>query len=338
MTQRITIEDVAKAAGVSTATVSRVLNNSGTVAESTSTKVYAAVQELEYVPHSGARMLAASRTQNLGLIMPGISGLYFTDLLRGIEQVAYDNGYHLLLFKTNGRFTSNSESHLPIGQHNTDGLIIFDDSLSDERILKLYKRNLPLVLLHRLPPKGTDIPSVTFQNKRGARELVEYLLQCGHRRIAFLAGPDGNEDSHCREQGYEEALAAYQIEYDPSLIKIGGFLARDSETAVSEWLAEGTKIDAIFAGDDESARGALTALKNAGLRVPDDIAVVGFDDDILAPYLQPPLTTVRAPIEKAGRIATQQLIQLIETGVAPDLTLLPTKLIIRDSCGGKKEI
>ena len=338
MTQRITIEDVARAAGVSTATVSRVLNNSGTVAESTSTKVYAAVEELEYVPHSGARMMAASRTHNLGLVMPGISGLYFTDLLRGIEQVAYDNGYNLLLFKTNGRFTSNnSELQLPIGQQNTDGLLVFDDSLSDDRLLRLYNRNLPVVLLHRLPPQGTDIPSVTFQNKRGARELVEYLLQCGHRRIAFLAGPEGNEDSYCREQGYEEALAAHQIEYDPDLIKIGGFLARDSETAVTEWLEAGTKIDAIFAGDDESARGALIAIKNAGLRVPEDIALVGFDDDILAPYLQPPLTTVRAPIEKAGRIATQQLIQLIETGVAPDLTLLPTKLVIRESCGGNIE-
>lgn len=335
MVQRITIEDVAKVAGVSTATVSRVLNKTGKVAESTTTKVFSAVEALEYVPHSGARMMAASRTYNLGLVTPGISNYFFTDLLRGIEQTAYDNGYNLLLFKTNGRFSEEQERQLPIGPQNSDGLIVFNDSLSDTRILRLFEQNFPLVLLHRLPPNDVNVPSVTFQNREGARQLVEHLLQCGHRRIAYLAGPEENEDSFCRGQGYEDALTAHQIELDPQLIKIGGFSATEGETAVSEWLTEGVKIDAIFAGDDESARGALTAVKNAGLQVPQDIAIVGFDDDVLAPYLQPPLTTVRAPIEKAGRIATQQLIQLIETGVAPDLTLLPTKLIIRESCGGK---
>ena len=246
MTQRITIADVAKAAGVSTATVSRVLNKTGKVADSTSTKVFTAVAALEYVPHSGARMMAASRTYNLGLVTPGISNFFFTDLLRGIEQTAYDNGYNLIIFKTDGRFSAEKAPQLPIGQQNSDGLIVFTDSLSDEHILRLHNRNFPLVLLHRLPPKETNIPSVTFQNREGARQLVEYLVQCGHQRIAYLAGPEGNEDSFCRQQGYEDALAANQIQQDPQLVKIGGFSAQQAATAVTEWIEQGTIIDAIF--------------------------------------------------------------------------------------------
>ncbi len=331
--QRIRIEDVAQAAGVSTATVSRVLNKTGPVAETTANKVYEAVTALDYVPHTGAQMLAGSSMKTLGVVIPSLSEYFFTDLLRGIEQASYENGYQLLVFTTHGRSAANNQAAMPLGHHNTDGLIIFSNSVQDEQLIKLHQRNFPLVLLHQLPPPDTNIPSITFQNKEGARQLVEHLLSCGHRRIAFLSGPEGNEDSYCRQLGYEEALQAEGIEVDPALLGFGNFEAAVSETAVSQMLAQGIEMDAIFAGDDEGARGAITAVTKAGLQVPQDIAVVGFDDTLLAPHLTPPLTTVRAPIEQAGHTATTQLIQLIQTGAAPALTLLPTKLIIRQSCG-----
>lgn len=331
--QRARIEDVAEAAGVSTATVSRVLNKTGPVAATTATKVYEAVAALEYVPHTGAQMLAGSSMKTLGVVIPSLSEYFFTDLLRGIEQASYENGYQLLVFTTHGRSAESNHKTIPLGHHNTDGLIVFSNSLSDAQLSKLHQSNFPLVLLHQLPPPGTTIPSVTFQNKEGARQLVEHLLSCGHRRIAFLSGPEGNEDSYCRQLGYEEALEAAGIEVDEALIGFGNFEAAVSETAVSQMLAQGIEMDAIFAGDDEGARGVMTAVAKAGLRVPQDIAIVGFDDTILAPHLTPPLTTVRAPIEQAGHTATTQLIELIQTGAAPALTLLPTKLIIRQSCG-----
>ncbi|NJN54948.1 MAG: LacI family transcriptional regulator [Anaerolineae bacterium] len=183
------------------------------------------------------------------------------------------------------------------------------------------------------PPANTDIPCVTFENKEGARQMTEHLITCGHRRIAFLAGPVGNEDAQWREQGYREALAAHDLPVDPTLIVQGDFDGEVAATAVTHLLHTTAHIDAIFAADDESARGALQAIQQSGQRVPADIALAGFDDSLLSQYLNPPLTTVRAPIEAAGRAAASQLIQLIQTGRTAALTLLPTELVIRQSCG-----
>ncbi|MCL4264650.1 MAG: LacI family transcriptional regulator [Anaerolineae bacterium] len=328
-----TIADVARQAGVSTATVSRVINKSGNVTADTIVRVQAAIASLDYAPHSGARILASRRARTIGLITPTISDLFFTDLLRGIEQTVYENDYTLLVHATHGRPYDDIIPTLPLSHHNTDGLIIFTNSVDDAHLQKLHKRHFPLVLLHRSPPAGTDIPCVTFENKDGARQMTAHLIACGYRRIAFVAGPAGNEDAYGREQGYREALAAHGLVVDPALIVPGDFNAVVAGTAVTHLLHSQPTIDAIFAADDESARGALAAIRQSGRRMPQDIALAGFDDSLLSQYLNPPLTTVRAPIEAAGRAATAQLIQLIHTGHADPLTLLPTELVIRESCG-----
>ncbi len=330
---RTTIADVARQAGVSTATVSRVINKMGNVTPDTIARVQSAISALEYVPHTGARVLASNRTHTLGLVTPTISDLFFIDLLRGIEQAVYENDYTLLVYATHERPLDDTGPTLPLGRHNTDGLIVFTNSVDDERLRKLHRGGFPMVLLHRSPPAGTTLPCVTFENKNGARQMVEHLIACGHRRIAFLAGPAGNEDACWREQGYREALAAHHLPVDPLLIGQGGFNEGVAMTTVTLWLRDNVAIDAIFAADDESARGALRASREVGRRVPDDIAVVGFDDALLSQYLTPPLTTIRAPIELAGRTAVAQLIRLIQTGQAEALTLLPTELVIRQSCG-----
>jgi DNA-binding LacI/PurR family transcriptional regulator len=191
-----------------------------------------------------------------------------------------------------------------------------------------------MILLHRSPPPGVAIPCVTFENKYGAYQMVNHLIQeCGHRRIAFLTGEAGNEDSYWREIGYKEALIDHGIPVDPNMIGVGEFDDQVAERVITQWLAEGRQVDAIFAGDDVSARGVIRAIQKAGLSVPDDIAVAGFDDALLSKYLDPPLTTVHAPIEESGRIAAEMLLRLIQTGQAEPLTLLPTELIIRRSCG-----
>lgn len=328
-----TIADVARQAGVSTATVSRVINKSGNVTPDTIARVQTAITALDYAPHSGARVLASRRSQTIGLITPTISDLFFTDLLRGIEQTVYEHNYTLLIHATHGRPYDDIIPTLPLNHHNTDGLIIFTNSVDDARLRKLHERHFPLVLLHRSPPADTNIPCVTFENKEGAYRMTEHLVACGYRRIAFVSGPAGNEDAQWREQGYREGLMAHGLSVDPALIVPGEFNATAACTAVTHLLHPHPDIHAIFAADDESARGALAAIQQSGRRIPQDIALAGFDDSLLSQYLNPPLTTVRAPIEAAGRAAAAQLIQLIHTGHADPLTLLPTELVIRESCG-----
>lgn len=329
---QVTIEDVAGYAGVSAMTVSRFLNNTGPVSDGTAARVQEAILKLNYIPHQGARALAAKKTNTIGLILPEMGDVFFFHLIRGIQQEVAEHHLDLLLYST-----PNPEDldvlNLPLGRHNTDGLLVFDDSLNDQALRRLAATDFPLVLLLRTPPEDLSIPAVAFENKDGAYQMVEHLLACGHTRIAFLAGEPENEDAHWREKGYRDALAAHGIPFDPQLTAVAGFDEPTAFAVVTRWLAEGRAIDAIFAADDGSARGALRALQAAGKRVPGDIAVAGFDDTLLSRYTDPPLTTVRAPIELAGRVATAQLLHLIHGEPADPLTLLPTELVIRQSCG-----
>jgi DNA-binding LacI/PurR family transcriptional regulator len=328
---RITIAHVAARAGVSIATVSRVINGTGPVTEETATQVRAAISELKYVPYAAARSLASKRTNMLGLLLPEVGSDFMLPLLHGIEVAARENDFGLLI-STESR--SSRPFHRPLGEHNTDGLLIFTNSLNEAELTHLYERRFPLVLLHQSPPRGLNIPCVTFENKSGARKLVDHLLERhGYHRIAFLRGPEDNEDSSWRELGYREALEAYRLPFDPALVATGGFSAEGARAPVERWLNDGVAIEAIFAGDDATASGVISVLQEAGKRVPEDIAVVGFDDLPTSRYLTPPLTTIYAPIEQAGYEAARQLGQLIRQHQAEPLVLLPTELVIRRSCG-----
>jgi len=335
MTQRTngrsTIEDVAALAKVSTATVSRVLNKKGQVANKTVKRVQAAILELDYVPHSGARQMAGGRQNLVGLIFPGIGDPFLAELLLGIEQSLVAEGYELLLYCTQGHSSEERRAFLPLNENNTDGLIVFAHSLSETELQRFDRRGFPIVLLHQTPPAGLNIPCVTVENKKGAAKAVAHLIGCGRRRIAFLSGPEGNEDSYWRELGYRETLAGHGIPFRSALVKDGGFSAEVSETAVTQWMQDGVEIDAIFAADDNSAQGAIFALQQAGKQIPQDVAVIGFDDVSFARYMMPPLTTVRAPIMEAGSKAAEQLIKLMRGKTAVSLMLLPTELVVRGS-------
>ena len=331
-TTRATIADVAERAGVSTATVSRVINGSGAVSEKTAVRVWQAIETLNYAPHGGARDLAGGRPAALGLILPSAGGYFFSAMLQGIEEAAGDND--LLIYAAGVLADERKAFFLPLNEHNTAGLLVFSGSLTDAAIKALYARGLPMVLLHRSSPAGLGLPAVLFENTAGARAIVEHLITAhGRRRIAFLAGPAYFEDAGLRELGYRQALAAHDLPCDEALVALGGYDDQVAETSVSRWLAEGVQFDAIFAADDASATGALTALRRAGLRVPQDVALAGFDDAPLSRHLSPPLTTVRAPIAEAGAAAARQLLALIETGTAELETTLPTEIVIRRSCG-----
>ncbi len=328
-----TISDVARRARVSIATVSRVLNGTSSVAPKTAARVTAAVERLAFVPRSAARGLASRCTQALGLVLPEIGREFFLPLLRGIEAEARRLGYDLLIETTRTPDMAR-RSLVGLGEHNTDGLIVFTESVADAELSRLYRKGFPLVLLHQTPPEGTRIPVVTIDNKTGAGKLVDHLIEVhGCRRIAFLCGPAGNEDSKGRERGYRRALQRHSIPLDPKLIGYGGFEGDEARAAVEGWLIDGLQLDAVFAGDDDAAAGVLAALRRAGRNVPGDLAVVGFDDVSVSRYLAPPLTTVRSPVEQVGRASVVQLVRAIRGEPADLVTLLPTELVIRASCG-----
>jgi len=336
--KRATIEDVAKLAGVSTATVSRVVNQTGQVTEKTTQRVRAAIAEINYLPSAGAKSLASRKTNTIGLLSSDISVPFFGPILRGIESEATRVGYGLLISCTQSSQNSSKVYDRYLGPHNTDGLLVFAGTLSDEELGYLVNIGFPLVLLHQSSPAGLSIPSVTVENKDGTYSLVNHLIEVhGCQRIAFLRGPENHQDSYWRELGYRESLKAHSLPYDPHLIGVGAFNQLEAYQTVKDWLANGLEFDAVFGGDDEGAIGAITALREAGQRVPEDVAVVGFDDIHLAHYLIPALTTVRAPIEQAGQQAVKQLVRQIEKEIPDPITMLPTELVIRSSCGCSSE-
>ena len=332
--KRATIIDVAKHAGVSISTVSRVLNDSAPVDDEKAQKVRKAIKSLNYEPKAAARILASQKTETIGLLLPLISGDYFAGVLRGVERGVIEGGYDLLIHSTFTDMRPNSPYRRVLGEHNTDGLIVFSGSLEDKELVRLAEMQFPVVLLHRSSPGNLQIPSVTVENKNGAKQIVEHLIQAhNRRRIVYLRGPEEHEDSQWREIGYRQALKEARIPFDPALVGAGNFESRDAQDAIEAMLMDGVEFDAVFAGDDEAASGVLRALRFAGLRVPDQVSVVGFDDSNLAQHLVPALTTVDAHVEQAGYSAAKQLIQLVLRGEAEKITLLPTQMVFRRSCG-----
>lgn len=328
-----TIIDVANLAGVSVATVSRVINHTGPVADQTVLRVVTAINELNYVPSSAARNLSSRRTNTIGLILTDINWInFFPPLLRGIQIGAAEAGYDLLIHSSQTYIPTTNLR--PVGEHNTDGILIFTDGLPDEEILRLNRKGFPMVLLFRSPPPETSIPFVLFANKAGTRAVVDHLIETHHyKHIAYLTGPEESEEARWREKGYRDSLITHGMSVDPNLIGRGDFDINVARSTVQDWLNRGVEIDAICAADDDSAIGAMLALQAAQKIIPDEIALVGFDDIPNAQYLTPPLTTVRAPIEEAAYQAVNTLIDLIRNNQPKPLDLFPTHLIVRRSCG-----
>lgn len=332
--KRPTIEDVARLAGLSIATVSRYINASAVVSEKSTAKIQMAIEELHFIPQTAAQILARRKTNTIGLLLTGISGDFFTPMLRGIETRTIQDGYSLLIHSTEIQSASGSPFKKILAEHNTDGLIVFATSLNVAELRRLSAIGFPVVLLHRSTPQNCEIPYVIVENKNGVRLMIDHLIEVHHcRRIVHLQGPVDHEDAYWRGVGYRQSLEAHGIPYDHQLVGSGEFNAIHARTAVHSLLSRGVHFDAIFSGDDESASGALMELRMAGIRVPEEVAVVGFDDLSLAAHLTPPLTTIRAPIEDAGYEAVDKLIRLMRGEKVELETMLPTKLVIRQSCG-----
>ncbi len=337
MTKRsssITIRDVAQKANVSVATVSRYINQNATVSPAVADRLEKVLVELNYVPHAAARHLASRKTRIIGLLLTNMHNDFFGPLLSGIETVVRKKGYNLIV-ATYNHITDGDGDRNPIGFHNSDGLLAFANSLDDDQLRKFYEKNFPIVLIHRTPPADLPIPYVTVENRDATRRLIDHLIDVHKRRnILFMQGPDHQEDSRWREAGFRASLQGHDLPFDPRLVLQGGFERDIAEAAMREFIkSDHPHFDAVFAGDDDAAIGVLIALKEAGFRVPEDVSVAGFDDQKSSAFLNPPLTTVRAPTELVGKVAGENIFALLEGLPVDPVTLLPTDIILRRSCG-----
>jgi len=329
----VTIRDVARYAGVSVATVSRYINQNAPVSRDASERISQVMMDLSYSPHATARNLATHRTLAIGLLVPNVDNDIFGPLFRSIEGVLRHEKYILLVATYNPAIWH--EVQMPVGPHNTDGLMVFADALRDEQLAQLAQANFPLVVMHRTPDPTLNVPFVTVENELATRKLIDHLIEAhGRRRILFIRGPRTQEDARLRERGYRASLTAHGLPIDESLFLDGDFATETVRRLLVAYLADGKRnFDAIFAGNDLGAIGVLDVLRENGLRVPEDVAVVGFDDSRLARFQTPPLSTVRAPTEDVGRMAALQLVNLVREQPVEQATLLPTQIVLRRSCG-----
>jgi LacI family transcriptional regulator len=330
-----TIVDVARAAGVSVSTVSRVLNNKPDVAAPTREKVLATMQRLGYVANPSARRLAGGRTGIIGLIVPDIATAYTVEIVRGVGEEVNKAGYDLVLYTVVGQHegAERERAWLSILSRGlVDGLVlVLPRSMTDE-LIALSGRGFPIVLIdHR--GVDTDLPSVCATNVEGALEATRYLLSLGHRRIGFITGTLQYRAGSDRLAGYRLALAQAGISFDPALVFEGDFSRQKGYEGAMALMRLPDPPTAIFASNDVSAFGALDALRELGLRVPEDVSLVGFDDIPAAAEIRPPLTTVRQPLVDMGRSGAQLILALLngQTEV-PRRIELPTHLIVRSSC------
>jgi len=330
----VTIRDVARDAGVSIATVSRYINRKEPVSPEVSERLQAVMRQLKYVPHAAARHLATRKTRVVGLLLSNLQNDFFVPFLNGVEGIVRKKGYNLIVATHHANIRN--ETPPPIGPHNTDGMLVFADAMVDDDLTAYQAGGFPMVLVYRTPPAGLELPSVKVENVEITKQLIEHLIHAhGRKHILFLRGPVDQEDSRLREAGYKSALEATGIPFDERLILSGDFERGAAYQAVNEFLNREPHIacDSVFTGDDDAAIGVLRALRQHNLRVPEDVSVAGFDDLGFASFLNPPLTTVRAPTELVGQIATERLFNLLDNGPTDGSVLLPTEIILRRSCG-----
>jgi LacI family transcriptional regulator len=325
-----TIKDVAKKAHTSITTVSRVLNNSPhSVNPKTREKVLKAVRELNYRPNILARGLVMKESRTIGVIVPDISNSYYSEITHGIENIANQNGYTVIICNTN-RLASKALSYIKVLEERQVDGIIFAGGTDAKKLLEseLKKQKTKVILIGN---HGIDFPSVQIDNADGACRAISYLIDQGHRNIGFIKGPPKSITSRERFQGYKKAMKDNRLPVKEKLIVSGNFTSQSGYEATRLLLRPKTKPTAIFCANDQMAIGSIKAIRESGYLIPDNISVIGFDDIELASYIRPSLTTVSVPMYQLGQTAMSGLLNIIqEKGVEKKVTL-QTKLIIRES-------
>lgn len=327
-----TIRDVAREAGVSVATVSRVLNNSGPVRDETRVRITEVARRLHYAPNSAARSLSTRTTHTIGVVLPDLHGEFFSEVIRGIDQVVQAEGWHLLVSSSHAE-RSAVEAALQAMRGRVDGLLVMSPDLDVEALSANLPERLPVVLMN-CGAGGGPYDSLNIDNYSGAHAMIAHLVALGHRRIALLEGPERNLDARERLRGALSALAEAGLDSAAVLRFRGDFSEASGHAAALRLLEARERPTALFAANDSMAIGALSALRERGIAVPADISVAGFDDIPIARYVSPQLTTVRVSIPMLGERATKRLFEVLRCGEGRQRVqeLLPTELVVRSSC------
>jgi DNA-binding LacI/PurR family transcriptional regulator len=335
--RRPTIYDVARLAGVSTATVSRALNGTAPVALPTRAAIDDAIAQLGYRPNPIARSLVTRSTQTIALLLPDITNPFYAELVNGIQQLMLERDQSMLLCTTNGDPEQEARYLRLLRAKHVDGALVDGLGLAPERIAAFVEDGFPIVCLDRDIDFPT-IPVVQVDNRLGARLATDHLVSLGHTRIAHVTGADAPISAE-RLAGYREALAAAGIEADPALVADGDFTEAGGHAAMRTLLESNARFTAVFCANDLSAMGALGSVLSSGRRVPHDLSLVGFDDVRLSPYTSPPLTTIHQPAAEMARYATELLLDLIRGSPPATMRrLFAPRLVVRGSTAPPRTI
>jgi len=332
-----TIKEVAREAGVSVATVSRVINAKGPVREETRARILEVASRLGYTPHAAARSLITNKTGTVGVLLPDLYGEFFSEVIRGLDLAARRSGFHVLVSSSHSD-RSEVEAVLRALRGRVDGLIVMSPEVEAQSLEANLPETLPVVLLN-CRVEGSAFDSINIDNYGGALAMGRHLIAQGHRRIAFVKGAPGNYDALERLLGYRDAVEPLSSEGLEDLEIEGDFSQESGYRAGGTVLRLEPRPSAVFAANDAMAIGVLCALQEAGVRIPEEIAVAGFDDIPTARFISPPLTSVRVGIAELGGRAMERLLALMAAGDARDRhhEVLSTTLVVRGSCGAKTE-
>jgi LacI family transcriptional regulator len=335
---KVTIVEVAAEAGVSFGTVSRVINNDIHVKPETRQRVLETMRRLNFVANRQARILAGGKSNMVGVLVPDLGTEYIGEVVRGIDYELGLAGYDLMVYTTHRTADKEAEYVTSLARDTVEGLLLVLPRNPADYVEVLTQRKFPFVLIDH-QGTGDDCPVVGATNWQGAYNATDYLIKLGHRRIGFITGSLDLGSAIDRLAGYKKALRTNHIEEDPELVYEGRFAQMDGYDGARKFLSLANPPTAIFASNDVMAMSAMDAVREQGLRVPEDIAIMGFDDIPQAAMLHPALTTVRQPLEQMGRVAAQLLVDMIRK---PDLVgyriELPTELIIRSSTTRRMEL
>ena len=332
--KRPTIEDVARRAGVSRQTVSRVINGKGEISAVTHARVQAVIEEMGYRPSAVAQSMVAGHTCTLGCISPNFSDYTFARIIEAAQVEAHRHGYFILA----GSAPSEPDVEPLLEEmlrRQVDGLLALNPHADGrhQHLTPLVERGMALVYVGN-SPYGASISSVRCHDHEGGWQASRHLIELGHAAVATILGPANEECVRDRLAGYRQALAEAGLAYDPALVMNGNWSATSGYQATRQMIESGRTFAALFAQNDQMAVGAIRALRESGRRVPGDVSVIGFDDIPLASYFDPPLTTLRQPLEELGRQAARLLIETIHNPGRPsEQVLIQARLVERASCG-----
>lgn len=313
-----TIREVSRLAKVSVATVSRVLNGTVPVAEGTKQRVLEAVQELNYQPNTFARSLVTNRSGGIGVVVNEVSSPFYSGIVQGIEEVVEAHGMHLVVSSGHAREKLEYEAVEFLRQRRCDALILQLEAASDYDLLRWASEDIPLIIVGR-HLEELDERCIYLDNFTGGYLATKHLIEHGHRRVAHITGWMAIKDARDRLEGYRRALDEAGIPFDESLIVEGDFVELGGQRAMKRLLERRRDFTALLAANDQTAAGALHTLREAGLRVPEDISLIGYDDVLFARYLTPALTTIRQPLADMGRAAAKLALAALDADDAKEV-------------------